>query len=49
LRPLAATTHILTDPTFPSDHVPVRAVLVPPRVTPQASPRVPTWVTDHSD
>jgi hypothetical protein len=49
LRPLAATTHMLTDPTFPSDHVPVRAVLAPPHVQPPASPRVPAWVTDHPD
>jgi endonuclease/exonuclease/phosphatase family metal-dependent hydrolase len=47
LRPIAAITHILTDPTFPSDHVPVRGVLAPPHVRPPTSPRVPAWVTDH--
>jgi endonuclease/exonuclease/phosphatase family metal-dependent hydrolase len=47
LRPVAATTHILTDPTFPSDHVPVRAVLAPAYAQPPTTPRIPTWVTDH--
>jgi endonuclease/exonuclease/phosphatase family metal-dependent hydrolase len=49
MRPYVATTAMLTDPTFPSDHVPVRAVLKPAFCRPPGSPRIPSWITDHPD
>jgi hypothetical protein len=47
MRPYAATTHILTDPLFPSDHVPVRAVLHPALARPSRMPRISPWITAH--
>jgi hypothetical protein len=46
-RPYAAATHLLTDPSFPSDHIPVRAVLQPVFTRPPGRPRIPPWVTAH--
>jgi hypothetical protein len=49
MHPHTSTTHLITDPTFPSDHVPVRAVLCAPLCAPPGTHRVPAWVTGHPD
>jgi hypothetical protein len=45
--PYAATTHMFLDTTFPSDHIPIRAVIHIVFRRPPCSPRIPTWDTSH--
>eukprot|EP00972_Heterocapsa_arctica_P000329 47046-Heterocapsa_arctica.AAC.1 len=47
MRPLAAITNELLDPSFPSDHVPVRAMLHGPSTRPFGRSKIPPWITAH--